>query len=207
MNRPTILSCAALAAAGAVFAQTPRPAPPALPAPDPAPAPAAAAAEPLGTTDDVRTAGELTVITSDRLTYDGERGLAIFDGNVVVSDPSLKLKSDKLTVIFADRSEVKRILAEGRVVISSEDRRGWAKRASYDVASGQVVLEGEPRVMRGKDMLIGDRITFWRDENRVLVESEKDRTPTVQQPGARLIIYPEKGRSPLNPAGGERGPR
>lgn len=201
MKFSTVLFFVALCLAGAGVAQTPRPVAAAEPAAS------TTETEPLATTDDVRVAGELTVITSDRLTYDGGRGLAVFEGNVVVSDPSLKLKSDKLTVFFAERSEVKRMLAEGRVVISSEDRRGWAKRASYDVASGQVVLEGEPRVMRGKDMLIGDRITFWRDENRVLVESEKNRTPTIEQPGARLIIYPEKGRSPLNPTGGNRGQR
>lgn len=190
--------------AAAAVAQAPQ-RPAALPAP--APAPVSAPAAPSGTTDDVQVVGDLTVVTSDKLTYDGSKGFALFENNVVVSDPHLKLKSDKLTITFEGRSQVKSILAEGRVVISQEDKRGWAQRASYDVVTGKIVLEGDPRVMRGKDMLIGDRITFWRDENRVLVESDKDRSPTPQKPGARLIIYPEKGKSPLNPTGGSRGKR
>ncbi len=198
---------------GVAFAQTPprpaasAPGAPAAALPAPAPAPVSTPAAPTGTTDDVQVAGDLTVVTSDQLTYDGSKGYALFERNVVVSDPHLKLKADKLTITFEGRSTVKSILAEGHVVISQEDRRGWGQRASYDVATGKIVLEGDPRVMRGKDMLIGDRITFWRDENRVLVESDKDRSPSVQQPGARLIIYPEKGRSPLNPTGGARGKR
>jgi hypothetical protein len=61
-------------------------------------------------------------------------------------------------------------------------------------------------VMRGKDLLVGDKITFWRDEQRMLVETAAGRTPSPQQPGARLILYPEDGRSPLEPTtGGSRG--
>lgn len=138
---------------------------------------------PPGTVDDVQSMGELTVITSDRLTYDGTKGYALFERNVVVSDPQMKMKTDKMTLFFEGSNQVKTIVAEGRVILSQADKMAWAGRATYDVPSGKVVLEDSPRVMRGRDMMLGDRITFWRDENRLEC-----------LPNARLIMYPDKNR-------------
>jgi len=122
------------------------------------------------------------VITSDRLNYDAQKQFALFERNVVVNDPSLKMKCDKMTVRFNAKSEVELIDAEGNVVLSQSDKTAWAAKARYEVSTGRITLDGSPRVMRGRDMLLGDRITFWRDQNRMEVE-----------PRARLIIYPEKG--------------
>lgn len=136
---------------------------------------------PAGTTDDVESAGDLTVISSDRLEYDAPKLRAVFERNVVVSDPSLKLKADRLTVVFKEDNTVQMIVAEGQVVLSQADKRAWAEHVTYDVLSGEIIMEGDPRIMRGRDMLMGKKITFWRDQNRMLCE-----------PQARLIIYPEK---------------
>lgn len=138
---------------------------------------------PDGNTEDVQSMGELTVITSDRLVYEGQKGYALFERNVVVSDPQMKMKTDKLTIFFEGSNEVKTILAEGRVIMSQADKMAWAGRATYDVASGKIVLEESPRVMRGRDMMLGERITFWRDQNKVEC-----------WPNARLIMYPDKNR-------------
>lgn len=141
-----------------------------------------APALPPGTVDDVASVGELTVVTSDRLEYDAQKGSAVFERNVIVSDPNLKMKCDKLTIFFTGTSQVTRVLAEGRVVMSQDDKKAWAAKATYDLATGQIELEGDARVMRGRDMLLADTITYWRDQNRM-----------VGRPNARLIIYPEPG--------------
>jgi lipopolysaccharide export system protein LptA len=137
---------------------------------------------PAGTTEDIETAGDLTVISSDRLEYDAPKQRAIFEGSVVVSDPNLKLKANRLTVVFNEDNSVSMIVAEGKVVLSQADKRAWAEHATYDLKTGEIILDGEPRIMRGRDMLMGQKITFWRDQDRMLCE-----------PRARLIIYPEKG--------------
>ena len=48
--------------------------------------------------------------------------------------------------------------------------------------TGKIVLAQKPRVLRGRDMLEGELITYWRDDNRMIC-----------QPQARLVIYPEQG--------------
>jgi lipopolysaccharide export system protein LptA len=128
-------------------------------------------------------AGEsLTVITSDRLTFDYRNRFALFEQNVVVVDAELRITADKMTVNFDEKNDVQLIQAEGRVVIVQEDKQARSAKAVYEVAQGTIVLTGSPEVTRGRDVLTGDTITFWRDENRMKVE-----------PRARLVIHPGSG--------------
>lgn len=136
-------------------------------------------AMPEGTTADVPGFGDLTVITSDRLIYDGLRHFIELQGRVVVSDPGMKMKADNVRIELEGTNQVKRIVAVGHVILTQEDKQAWAGRATHDVAAGTFVLEESPRVMRGRDMMLGKRITFWRDQDRM--ECDQD---------ARLIIQP-----------------
>ena len=121
----------------------------------------------------------LTVITSEKLTFDYAKHYALFEENVVVTDPQLKILSDKLTVIFDDNSKAKSVKAEGQVYLIQLDKKTKSDVADYDVASGEIVLTGHPQVTRGNDTLTGEKITFWRNENRMLCF-----------PKARLVIHP-----------------
>lgn len=123
----------------------------------------------------------VTVITSERLTFDYKNHYAMFEENVVVSDPEMQMTSDKLIVHFEESGKATAIKAEGHVTMKQEDKLATCGVASYDVASGKIVLAGKPRVSRGRDVLEGDVITFWRDENKMIC-----------QPQARLVIYPDE---------------
>jgi lipopolysaccharide transport protein LptA len=133
----------------------------------------------------------VTVITSDRLIYDGKERYALFERNVTVTDPRITLRADRLTAHFDQESQLTRIEAEGHVFVKQDDILAWAGEAVYDVVSGQVVLKKEPMVRRGRDTLQGGTITLWRDENRMTVE-----------PGARLTIHPAPGDAPRLIGGG-----
>ena len=144
-----------------------------------APAFAAVAAEPAG---QASSADDVTVITSDRLTFDYKAKRAMFEQNVIVTDPEMQLAADKMTVQFDEKGKVTFIKAEGRVTITQADKTAQSGLATYDVQSGKIILAVKPRVTQGRDTLEAEVITFWRDENRM-----------VCQPQARLVIYPEKG--------------
>lgn len=127
-------------------------------------------------------AGEsVTVITADRLTFDYKQRYALFEQNVIVTDPEMQMASDRLTVQFDAEGKAQAIKAEGRVTITQADKTAQAGLATYDVEGGKIVLAIKPRVTRGRDILEGDMITFWRDQNRMIC-----------QPQARLVIYPGK---------------
>lgn len=120
-----------------------------------------------------------TVITAHRLDFDNRQRIAVFEGNVVVEDDTLHLQSDKLTVTFDENEQPMRLEAVGNVVIRQENRVARSESAVYDLAAGSMVLRGSAAVHRGHDLLEGDIITFWRDQDRIEV-----------RPG-RLVISPQ----------------
>ncbi len=131
--------------------------------------------------EDLETGGDVTVVTSDRLTFDYKKRYALFEHNVIVNDPQMQMAADKLMIYFNEAGKATSIKAEGRVTITQTDKTAQAGVASYDVESGKIVLVERPRVTRGRDVLEGDVITFWRNENRMIC-----------QPQARLVIFPDK---------------
>lgn len=127
---------------------------------------------------ETRQAG-MTEITSEQLTYDYKRSLAVFETDVVVVDPQVRIASDTLTVLFDGTNQIKSVTALGNVRIQSDGKRATCRKAIYIAATGEVLLTGDAKLMRGTDSVMGEQITFWLNEERV-----------VCKPG-RLLIYPE----------------
>lgn len=132
---------------------------------------------------------DVTVITSERLVYDYNQAFAIFETNVVVVDPNLRLTCDKMTVRFNEKGDMNFLEARGQVYIQQDDKTARAELATYDVAEGKIVLENNPQVMSGATILQGGKITFWRFQNRM----ESDG-------GSRLIIPPSEKKGAGLPA-------
>jgi lipopolysaccharide export system protein LptA len=112
-----------------------------------------------------------TVITSDHLTYNYRQMAAEFDDNVVVIDPRMNLRADKLTVLFRKDNSIKSATAVGRVRIEQGERRATCHQAVYLAGARQVVMTGDGKtpatLTQGADTLTGDTITFWMDDDRV----------------------------------------
>ena len=125
----------------------------------------------------------LTVITSDKLTFENLKHYAIFEDNVVVVDPGMRILANKMTVLFDDNNKVKTIRAEGQVYIIQEDKKARADLAVYNVETQVIVLTGTPQVTQGPNVLTGDVITFFRAEGRMTVE-----------PRSKLVIFPKDGK-------------
>jgi lipopolysaccharide transport protein LptA len=124
--------------------------------------------------------GDVTVVTSDKLTYDAKEQYAVFDGNVVVTDPEVQMTADRLILKLDDAGDPEVLRASGNVVITHADKKSLSGLALYEVKTGKFVLTDKPRVSRGRDILQGDTITFWRGQDKLLCE-----------PRARLVIYPQ----------------
>ena len=108
-----------------------------------------------------------TVITSKKLTFDYRNHVAVFEKDVVVTDPSVKIESDRLTVVFEKDNNPDKIIAMGNVRITTEDKRAVCERAVYQVKLGRLDLAGNPVVRRGQDVLKGRLLTFWKDQEKV----------------------------------------
>jgi len=124
---------------------------------------------------------EATVVTADKLTFDYIKKFALFENNVLVNDPRLQLSANRLTIIFTEDGGAQTIKAEGNVLLTQGEKKARSDVMTYDVASGKIVLAGgPPQVMQGRNILEGEVIIFWRDEQKLECK-----------PRARLVVYPD----------------
>ena len=135
-------------------------------------------------------------ITSARLSYaDAERRI-LLDGGVTAKASDATMTAQQMTVFLRSRSkseaglnpgapgQVERIVAEHSVVMTQPTRRATGDRLVYTAAEGKFVLTGGPLsgppsifdAERGKTT--GDSLTFYRHDDRVLVEG-KETSPTI----------------------------
>lgn len=139
---------------------------------------------------------EPTNITSDRLQVDYAHNTGTFEGNVLVIDARITLRADKMVVWFAgnapsvnstnETGSIQRVVADGGVVITAGEKKATSDHAEYTAGDGKVVLTGRPRVEQPGGTVTGEKITFWRGENRMDVES----LPAAER--TRVTIYPDQ---------------
>lgn len=108
-------------------------------------------------------------ITADNLTVRQNENLAIFKGDVDAVQGDTTLKADELRVFYAEdggpqasagNQNVRRIEAEGHVLLSRPDQSAAGERGVYDVPAGKVTMTGNV-VLTSKDNVIrGARLDY-----------------------------------------------
>jgi lipopolysaccharide export system protein LptA len=133
-------------------------------------------------------------ITSARLTYADADRLAHYEGGVVAKGTSFTASSNTMDVYLLPRSQTSsnqqlagpgqldHMVAQGNVIVQQPGRRAEGHTLVYTAADDKFVLTGGPPSIfdaeRGK--ITGVSLTFFRGDDRVLVEGEAS-TPVVTQ--------------------------
>jgi len=124
-----------------------------------------------------------TILTSQgKMVVNYNENIIEFYDKVIVTDPRAILKADYVKIyINKEKQNLEKVFCSGNVEIEQEDKRAVSNEAVYDGINKTIVLTGEPRIMRGENLLGADKITFYIEDERVVCE-----------PKARLIIYPSE---------------
>ncbi|MDY5955448.1 MAG: LptA/OstA family protein [Kiritimatiellia bacterium] len=114
-----------------------------------------------------------TRITAKRMEYDYQESVALFDDNVIVTDPQFKLTANRMLAFFSGTNDLKQLVIIGQVSISNDNRFARCDKAVYTRENGQIVMLGHAELERtGKGeegKITGERITIWLNEERVEV--------------------------------------
>lgn len=153
-------------------------------------------------------------ITADKLETFNDKNLAVFSGNVHATQADTVIDSDRLEIYYdrqentetagskpkkpdknpapkeGEKGSVKRVVAIGGVKIRSGDRLATTEKAEYTSETGIIVLTGEnSKVNSGNNSVTGNKITMYRNEDRVVVESgEKKRVEAVVYSGDQKLM-------------------
>jgi lipopolysaccharide export system protein LptA len=131
-------------------------------------------------------------ITSDKLISYNKGGYAEFIGNVTATQKETVITADRIKVIFkkdiantgslsVNEESISEIIANGNVKIKIDNRVAVTQQAVYNTQTKVLVLTGDgSSITSGKNTISGEKITFYRADGRLNVESgSKKRVDAV----------------------------
>lgn len=125
-------------------------------------------------------------VASDSLSVDQSTGIAVFDGNVVVTQGAMTIKSASARVENkADGNGIEKLFFTGRVTFSSDTEAAEANEAVYTVDKGEVVMTGDVLLTQGSTTIAG----------QTLVYDLKNGTGTMQG-RVQTTFVPKTGTAP-----------
>ena len=120
-------------------------------------------------------------ITSDKMIAEKGSSMVEFIGNVAATQEDSILLADSMKVYFVTdkkkknqaQSNITKIVSTGNVRYTAGERKAFADEAVYTTADDVLVLKGNaPRLVTGTSFVTGKKITLYRKQDKVLVESD-----------------------------------
>ena len=113
-------------------------------------------------------------ITSDTVEADQKTNTVIFKGNVVAKQEDTTLWANTLTILYDQTTKkIKEIIATGNVKVVKVERRATSQKATFDQGKNKVTFDGDAVVREGANVIRGERITYYVEEERSVVEPVK----------------------------------
>ena len=98
-------------------------------------------------------------VTADSLTVTQSDGVAVFSGNVLVTQGDMKLSAAEVRVEYGtDGTGISRLFASGGVTLKAGTDAAEAVEAVYTVATGEVVMQGHVLLTQGQAAISGERL-------------------------------------------------
>lgn len=128
---------------------------------------------------------EKTHITADMLIVDGNSNKAEFIGNVKAVQGTTVITSDRLNIFYQrdiagtkdkvkGNESIKEIIATGNVKILFDDKIAQTQHAVYTTITRIFTLTGPgSKITSGDNSISGSKITFFRDDGHVKIESSR----------------------------------
>ena len=121
-------------------------------------------------------------VVSDKMTSEEKSSMVEFSGNVKAVMEDSTLFADSIQIYFNDnkkekesaaQSSVKKIISTGNVKYISKERKALADKAVYTTKDEILILTGKsPKLITGSSFVTGTKITLFRKEDKVIVESD-----------------------------------
>lgn len=110
----------------------------------------------------------------------------IFSEDVLLTQGTIKITGDKLTVIRGELPNHEIMIADGKVATfyqMQDDGKPFEAEADqihYDVAKAQITLSGNAQIKQLDSQINGSKITYFLETEELLVESTKGSSQRVK---------------------------
>jgi lipopolysaccharide export system protein LptA len=138
-------------------------------------------------------------IVSDRLEAYQEKRMVVFSGNAVATQGGRTIRSERLTLYYKEASKtaggstgeqegmgtLERVEAAGHVTITEGNRVVTGEEAVFDQDAQRITMTGSAVMREGANIIQGDRIVVFLNENRGVAEGGQNGRVTA-------TIYPRE---------------
>lgn len=161
-------------------------------------------------------------IEADQVELDEAKDTSVYVGNVQVTQGSMHLTADHVTVYHYANRHIKYIIALGQPATYKQlldgdqgEMQAFAKRMDYDAEKDELVLTQDALLIQGKDRLSSERIVYDRARERmqaggsgrvqITITPAEENKPGGQPGPTEAPKAPAEG-APQGPRKGERAP-
>jgi lipopolysaccharide export system protein LptA len=137
-------------------------------------------------------------LEADRAELDQKSGVSIYEGNVVITQGSMRLAADKATV-FTDNGVFQRIEATGQPVRwrykpadDKDELFGTSRRMEYDATKNIITMTNSAKVIQNKDVFTGDRIDYDLTADLVKARGEDGRRIQITIQPRQINLQPKQ---------------
>ena len=136
-------------------------------------------------------------ISSDNADIDDAKGIAIYRGDVIMTQGTTKLTGDIITIYSKER-QIQRLVSKGgkELAYYEEQQEGdkgllkaWAVTIDYMLANNKIELIEKARLTQNGDTFTGDQIDY--DQAREVVNA-KGGTTTQSKGRVQMVIQPNQ---------------
>ncbi len=137
-----------------------------------------------------KTESESIVINSNTVEMNNEEKVVTFSGNVNAKKNGFVIDCDKMLVYYRNspatletgerETRIEKIIAMGNVRINrAKGGIATGEKATYYQEEEKIVLTGSPTVKQGNDVVTGNLITIFLQEDRSVVQGSEDKKVSV----------------------------
>jgi lipopolysaccharide export system protein LptA len=142
-------------------------------------------------------------LEADRVTVDDAKQVAVFEGNVRLTQGTLTIRADKV-VVREDKDGYQHATAYGQPAHLRQKRDGvdewvdgWGERMEYDSRTEQIEFHTQARIVRGRDEVRGNFISYNSVTEFFQADGAKGGGPAAR---VKAVIQPKpKGQQSAPP--------
>lgn len=132
-------------------------------------------------------------ITAESLEVRQADNVAVFAGDVIAGQGTLRLTADKVEVSYdtdqgsnSETGAIQKLVATGKVFLSNGSETAQGASAVYDVVGGLVTMTGDVVLTQGQNAISGQSLTINLNSGTGRIEaSPKGRVTTIFKPSTK----------------------
>lgn len=124
-------------------------------------------------------------VVSDKMIAQKDNLMVEFIGNVTATRDDITILADSIKIYLTQtekaqndtpKGNLKKIISSGNVRLTMGERKAFADKAVYTLKDETLILTGKsPKLMTGSSFVTGKKITLFRNQETVTVESDGEQ--------------------------------